>query len=296
MIYTVTFNPAVDYAITTNTIINGAVNRTKDEHINFGGKGINVSLVLKRLKTPSVVLGFVGGFTGEALCHYLTQEDIVCDFVKIKGNTRINVKLNDTDINACGPDILDSDIMKLFYKLDNIKKGDFLVLSGSVQKSVPKNIYALILERLKNKGINIVIDAETQLLLPTLKYNPFLIKPNHHELSEIFATQINDFDTAILYAKKLQQMGGKNVMVSMGEKGGVLLDEGGTAFTQAAPNGTVISAVGAGDSMVAAFLAQYLKSGDYKDCLKLAVAAGSATAFSYGLANHGKIKEIYNNM
>ena len=294
MIYTLTLNPAVDYYITVDGFKPGVVNRTKGEKINFGGKGINVSIVLKKLGFHSTCLGFVGGFTGEALENYLKQNDIDCDFVKIDGNTRINVKLNDTDINSAGPDISESDLQQLYKKLDNLKSGDFLVLSGNVPKSLPQNIYETILERLKNKGVEFIVDAEKDLLLNTLKYKPFLIKPNHHELGEIFNTEINNFETALKHAEKLQNSGAENVMISLGEKGAVLLDEYGETRVQAAPKGDVVSAVGSGDSAVAAFLAEYLNSGDYKKCLKLSVAAGSATAFSDGLAKKDFITEIYN--
>ena len=296
MIYTLTFNPAIDYYITVENLKAGAVNRINSEQIRFGGKGINVSLVLKELDIPSTALGFIGGFTGDALENNLKQRGIDCDFVKVVGNTRINVKLNDTDLNAAGPDISDKDLNNLYKKTDCIKKDDFLVLSGSVPKSMPQSIYETILERLKNKGIEFVVDAEKDLLLNTLKYKPFLIKPNHHELSEIFGVEINDFDTALIYAKKLQSMGAQNVMVTLGILGAVLVYKNGESYTQAAPKGEVISAVGAGDSAVAAFLAEYLKSGDYKNCLKLSVAAGSATAFSNGLAKSEKIIEIYKTM
>ena len=293
MIYTLTLNPAIDYVITADKITEGTVNRTKSEKIYFGGKGINVSLVLKELGVPSVALGFVGGFTGEALENYLQSGGISCDFVKIDGNTRINVKINDTDINAAGPDIKPAHLEQLYQKLEQLEKGDFLVLSGSVPKTLPQSTYEEILKRLNGKGINFIVDAEKQQLLNTLKYKPFLIKPNHHELGAIFDTEINDFDDALFYAEKLQKMGAQNVMISMGDKGAVLLDKNGTQHTMAAPNGKVISAVGAGDSAVAAFLAEYLKSGDYSKCLRLAVAAGSATAFSDGLAKGDKIKEVY---
>lgn len=296
MIYTLTFNPAVDYYITVDNFTSGAVNRTTSEKVRFGGKGINVSLVLKELDIPSVALGFVGGFTGDALCGYLTQNGINCDFVRVLGNTRINVKINDTDINAAGPDITENDLEKLYQKLDKIKSGDFLVISGSVPKSLSQNTYETIFEKLKDKKIHFVIDAEKDLLVKTLKYNPFLIKPNHHELGEIFNTKIDSFDAALSYAKKLQIQGAQNVMVSMGDMGAALLDANGNSHTCAAPQGEVISAVGAGDSAVAAFLAEYQNSGDYKKCLKLSVAVGSATAFSQGLASKNKICKVLGEM
>ncbi len=296
MIYTLTFNPAVDYYIAVDNFKNGKVNRTASERIAFGGKGINVSLVLKEFGVPSTALGFVGGFTGDALENHLRQKGIDCDFVKVDGNTRINVKLNDTDINAAGPEISPQKLQELYTKLDNLCDGDFLVLSGSVPKSLPKNIYQTILERLKNKGIEFVIDAEKDLLVNTLKYQPLLIKPNHHELGDIFGVEISDFDTALIYAKKLQDMGAKNVMVSLGEEGAVLIDKNGETYMQKAPKGEVISAVGAGDSAVAAFLAEYLNGANYKNCLKLAVATGSATAFSDGLATKNDVVKLMGEM
>ena len=292
MIYTLTLNPAIDYYITVDNFKSGVVNRTKGERIAFGGKGINVSIVLKELGLHSTCLGFVGGFTGEALENHLKQKGVDCDFVKIAGNTRINVKLNDTDINSAGPEITDSELQQLYKKLDNLKSGNFLVLSGNVPKSLPQNTYEIILERLKNRGVEFVVDAEKDLLLGTLKYKSFLIKPNHHELGQIFGVEIDNFDTALTYAKKLQEMGAQNVMVTCGDKGAVLLDVNGNTHTQTAPKGDVVSAVGSGDSAVAAFLAEYLSGNDYKTCLKTAVAAGSATAFTSGLATKEKIKAI----
>ncbi len=291
MIYTLTFNPAIDYYVTVDDFKPGEINRTANESMRFGGKGINVSFVLKEFGVKSVCLGFVGGFTGDALENYLKQSGIDCDFVKVVGNTRINVKLNDTDINATGPDITEENLQTLYSKLDNLKSGDFLVLSGSVPKALPQNIYSTIIEKLQNKGINFVVDAERDLLLDTLKYKPFLIKPNHHELGAIFNSQITDFDSALLYAKKLQNMGAQNVMVSLGEMGAILIDKNGKTYTQTAPQGEVVNAVGAGDSAVGAFIAEFLNQGNYENCLKWAVAAGSATAFSRGLATKQKILE-----
>ena len=296
MIYTLTLNPAVDYYITVDDFKSGVVNRTKGERIAFGGKGINVSIVAKELGLKSTCMGFVGGFTGDALENHLKQNGIDCDFVKVQGNTRINVKLNDTDINSAGPDISESDLQQLYKKLDNLKKYDWLVLSGSVPNTLPKNIYETILERLKNKGIEFIVDAEKDLLLNTLKYNPLLIKPNHHELGEIFGVEINDFDKALIYAKKLQDMGAQNVMVTLGDKGAVLICKDGETHTQTAPQGDVISAVGSGDSAIAAFIAEYSSGGDYKNCLKYAVAAGSATAFSDALATKNDIVKLMGEM
>lgn len=292
MIYTLTLNPAIDCYVTVNNFVSGRVNRASSERIAFGGKGINVSLVLKEFGVHSAALGFIGGFTGDAIEDYLKQKGVTCDFVRVAGNTRINVKLNDTDINAAGPQISLCEAQELLKKTDNIKSGDFLVLSGSVPNSLPQDIYQSILERLKNKGINFVIDAEKDLLTATLKYKPFLVKPNHHELGDIFGVEIGDFDTALIYAKKLIDMGAQNVMVSLGEMGAVLVDANGETHCRTTPNGEVISAVGAGDSAVAAFLAAYIKGENYKNVLKLAVAAGSATAFSDSLATKEKTAEI----
>ena len=292
MIYTLTLNPAIDYYVAVENLKIGAVNRTKNEQIRFGGKGINVSLVLKELGVKSVAMGFIGGFTGDALENHLIKQGVDCDFVRVAGNTRINVKLNDTDINAAGPQISSKDIENLYLKLGNIQKGDFLVLSGSVPTSLPQDIYSAIIKSLQNKGINFVVDAEKDLLLETLEYKPFLIKPNHHELGEIFGVEVNDFDTALIYAEKLQKMGAENIMVTLGEKGAILVDASGKTYTQTAPKGEVISAVGSGDSAVAAFLAEYLNGGDYESCLKSAVAAGSTTAFNDGLATKERIMEL----
>lgn len=296
MIYTLTLNPAVDYYITVDDFKSGVVNRTTSERIAFGGKGINVSIVAKELGLKSTCMGFVGGFTGDALENHLKQNGIDCDFVKVQGNTRINVKLNDTDINSAGPDISESDLQQLYKKLDNLKSGDFLVLSGSVPKSIPQNIYETILERLKNKGIEFVVDAEKDLLLNTLKYKPFLIKPNHHELEQIFGVGIGDFDTSLTYAKKLIDMGAQNVMVTLGELGAVLTCKNGETYTQAAPKGNVISAVGSGDSAIAAYLAMLYCDQPYEHRLKCAVAAGSATAFSDGLATKDDIVKLMGEM
>ncbi len=294
MIYTLTLNPAVDYFLTVDNLITGAVNRTACEKICFGGKGINVSRVLNSLGCESIALGFVGGFTGDALEAFLMQQGIKCDFTHLQsGTTRINVKLNDTDINAAGPDITVPDLEALYQRLKKLKHGDILVLSGSVPKSMPQSIYKDIMALLFDKGVQFVVDAEGKLLCDTLKYNPFLIKPNHHELGAIFDTEINIFDDAFICAQKLQNMGAQNVMVSMGEVGAVLLSADGKPYICHAPNGEVVSAVGSGDSAVAAFLWAYQNGKSYQECLHYAVSAGSATAFSTDLASGEKIHEIY---
>ncbi len=294
MIYTLTLNPAVDYFINVDNFVSGAVNRTSYEKICFGGKGINVSRILKNLGLNSVALGFVGGFTGEAVEDFLTQNGIECDFVHLQNSiTRINVKLNDTDINAVGPEITVPDLEKLYQKSERLHSGDLLVLSGSVPKTMPQSIYKDIMALLSPKGVQFAVDAEGDLLLDTLCHKPFLIKPNHHELGAMFDTEIKLFDDALVCAQKLQTMGAQNVMVSMADKGAVLLSADGNPYICHAPKGKVISAVGSGDSAVAAFIWAYQNGKDCEDCLRYAVAAGSATAFSQDLASGELIKEIY---
>ncbi len=296
MIYTLTLNPAVDYTVRVNNLKQGQVNRTVSEQLAFGGKGINVSFVLKELGVNSKALGFAGGFTGVALEKYLLQKNILCDFVKIDGDTRINVKINSTDINAQGPTVTAGEIDRLYGKLDALQSGDILVLSGSVPMGVPKSIYAQIMHRLASRKIKFVLDAEKNLIETALKYKPFLIKPNQYELGEIFGVEISDFESALFYALKLKEKGAENVMVTLGEKGAVLVDLNGDCHKTNAPCGKVISAVGSGDSSVAAFLAAYQNGKNYCECLNFAVAAGSATAFSNGIATAESIHKIYKNM
>lgn len=293
MIYTLTLNPAVDYFLNVQNFTIGEVNRTICESFCFGGKGINVSRVLKNLGCSSTALGFVGGFTGKAIEDFLTQNDINCDFVHLKkGNSRINVKLNDTDINAAGPDITKLELDALYKKLENLTQNDILVLSGSVPKTVPQSIYKDIMATLYSKGVRFVVDAEGELLCETLKYKPFLIKPNHHELGKIMNAQIGSFDDAVIYGKKLKEMGAQNVMVSLGGLGAVLIAQDNSVYTYPAPKGNVISAVGSGDSAVAAFLWSHQNGETYENCLRYAVAAGSATAFSNDLATAEAIKNL----
>ncbi len=297
MIYTLTLNPAVDYYIGVENFIIGAVNRANYERICFGGKGINVSRVLKNLDCESIALGFIGGFTGLALEDFLTKNGIGCNFVRLAGgDTRINIKLNSTDINAAGPDITVPDLEALYLKLDNLVEDDILVLSGNVPKTMTQSIYKEIMTFLCERGVKFVVDTEGDSLLATLKYKPFLIKPNHYELGALFDTEICSTKEAFAYAQKLQVMGAQNVMVSMGGLGAILIDNEGNKYSCAAPNGKLVSAVGAGDSAVAAFLWAHQNGKDYKTCLKYAVAAGSATAFGDDLAVGEKIYEIYNEI
>lgn len=288
MIYTVTLNPAIDYVMTLPCFKEGAVNRSANEEIFFGGKGINVSVILNRLGVPSTALGFTAGFTGAAIEQGLSAEGISTDFVRLSaGNSRINVKLNgvqETEINGQGPIITEDDLRRLFQKLEALREGDVLILAGSVPSTLPNDIYEQILSRLSDRGILFVVDAAGDLLTNVLKYRPFLIKPNHIELGEIFDTEITSFEQAAEYARELQMQGAGNVLVSMGSQGAVLLDENGAVIPMKAPKGTAVNTVGAGDSMLAGFVAGYLDGGDYSHALSLATAAGAATAFSKGLA------------
>lgn len=300
MIYTVTFNPAIDYVINVDNICIGQVNRVKNEQIFFGGKGINVSLVLNALNVESIALGFIAGFTGQAIEKGISKQGIKSDFVHLKdGFSRINVKIKsneETEVNGQGPKISSDDIDSLFTKLDTLKPNDVLVLAGSIPNTLPNNIYQKILERLFNKGIMFVVDATKDLLLNVLKYNPFLIKPNNYELAEIFNVELNSNKDIIFYAKKLQSMGAKNVLVSMAEKGSILIDESSTVHTMEAPTGKVVNSVGAGDSMVAGFIAGYINTNDYNYALKLGTACGSATTFSQGLAEHDTIYSLLKSL
>lgn len=293
MIYTVTFNPALDYVMTVNNLHTGEINRADSEQMNYGGKGINVSAILSRLKMENKALGFIAGFSGDKLTDMLNTDGIDNDFVKLNnGFTRINVKIksdNETDINANGPDIQKEDLTKLFEKLDALKQGDYLVLAGSIPKSLPDNIYENILERLKNRNIKFVIDATGDLLLNVLPYKPFLIKPNHHELGELFDVKIKEYDEIVKYSKLLQEKGAENVLISWGKKGAVLLDSQGNTYRIGNVPGKIVSSVGCGDSMVAGFVAGYIEKNDYAYALKLGAACGNATAFSQSLATKEEI-------
>lgn len=295
MIYTLTVNPALDYNIFSNNISLGSVNRANDTDITFGGKGINVSCVLKELGVYSTAMGFAAGFTGQELLTRLCKANIITDFVRLKkGLTRINVKLHtgeDTDINAGGPEIDAAATQELYKKLSLLQSGDYLCLSGSIPEGHPELSYEKIMETLQNSGINFVVDAEGETLLKTLKYKPFLVKPNHKELGGMFGVDINDIESAISYGRRLIDMGALNVLVSMGAKGAVLITED-VAYFAAAPKGQAVNAVGSGDSSVAGFLAEYINTGSYVDALCMAVAAGSATAFTRGLAQGKQIVEL----
>lgn len=299
MIYTVTFNPALDYLMYVDELQSNDINRTVGEQLFYGGKGINVSVILSRLGIENKALGFLAGFSGHQLEEMLDADSIDNDFVYLKkGYTRINVKIKSSkeiDINANGPEIDSDDIDALFQKLEGLQKGDCLVLAGSIPNTLPNNIYEKILDRLKDKGIDFVVDATGDLLKNVLKYKPLMVKPNHHELGEIFGVEINALDDIKLYGKKLQEMGAKNVLVSRGKNGAALLDENGELHTTQNVEGKIVSSVGCGDSMVAGFLAGYYKSGDYSYALKLGSACGNATAFSPNLATKEEIDKMLQN-
>lgn len=278
MIYTVTFNPAIDYVVELVSFNIGEINRTTREYMNLGGKGVNVSRVLTNLEVPNVALGFVAGFTGDALRNGLERMGVKTDFISLKeGNTRINVNIKgveETDINARGPEIPNSAIDELFKKLDNLQSGDTLVLAGSIPTSLPNDMYERIMERLYGKGIRFVVDATRDLLVKSLKYEPFLIKPNNHELGEIFGLELTTDNEIIYYARELKKQGAKNVLISMAGDGAILVDENDVAHKIGTPKGKVKNSVGAGDSMVAGFCAGYLEKGDYKYALRMGTAAG----------------------
>lgn len=300
MIYTVTLNPALDYVMKVGNIRYDDINRSESEEIYYGGKGINVSVILTRLGVENKALGFVGGFTGEKLYEMLKKDGIDCDFNILKnGYTRINVKIKaqtELDVNAQGPAIDEEDIALLLEKLDGIKQGDFLVLAGSIPNTLPDDIYERILSRLDGRGINFVVDATGDLLKNVLKYKPFLIKPNHHELGDLFGVEAKSEQDIVLYAKKLQEMGARNVLVSRAKDGATLIDELGNVTTFENAEGELVNSVGCGDSMVGGFLAGWIEKGDYSYALKLGAACGNATAFSQELATANEIKAVFDIM
>lgn len=300
MIYTVTFNPAIDYVMNVPGLVPGEVNRSKEEYVFFGGKGINVSLVLRELGRDSTALGFIAGFTGDAIRRGVEDAGVKSDFIRLEnGLSRINVKIKastETDLNGKGPDISEKDLQSLFEKLDTLKNGDILVLAGSIPPDLPENIYETILARLSDKNITFVVDATGDLLKNVLVYKPFLIKPNHHELGEIFGKTLKNTDEIAHYAKEMQKMGARNVLVSMAANGALLADETGRVHIIGTAKGKAVNSVGAGDSMVAGFLAGYLEKNDYSYALALGSAAGSATAFSEGLANKELIFRLLNEI
>lgn len=300
MIYTVTFNPSLDYIVSVEDFRLGLTNRTSSELILPGGKGINVSTVLGNLGIESTALGFVAGFTGAEICKETEAAGIRSDFIQIEeGISRINLKLKSidgTEINGQGPDISEEKVSMLMEKLDALEAEDVLVLAGSIPASMPDDIYQKIMERLKGRGVRIVVDATKDLLLNVLDYQPFLIKPNNHELGEIFGVNLSTRDEVIPYGRKMQEKGARNVLISMAGEGAVLVTEDGQVYTSPAPKGTLVNGVGAGDSMVAGFLAGWLKQRDYEYAFHMGIAAGSASAFSEYLATRSEIEAVYKTL
>lgn len=300
MIYTITFNPALDYIVSVEDFRLGMTNRTSNEQMLAGGKGINVSIVLGNLGYESTALGFVAGFTGEEIRSRVESQGCKADFITLpEGTSRINVKLKNvdgTEINASGPDIDKNSLAKLMMQLDELKKGDVLVLAGSIPKSLPDTIYSDIMRRLQKKEVLFVVDATKDLLVETLALKPFLVKPNHHEIGEIFGVKLENREEVIPYAKKLQEMGAANVLVSMGGKGAVLAAADQKVYESPAPDGILVNAVGAGDSMVAGFLAGYLEAGEYAKALWMGLATGSASAFSENLATRAEVEALLAKM
>ncbi len=297
MIYTVTFNPSLDYIVSMNGFELGRTNRTTGEQMFPGGKGINVSIVLGNLGIENTALGFTAGFTGEQIEREVQKIGLRTDFIHIEeGFSRINVKLKDydgTEINGMGPEIGKMHVKELFGKLDRLGAGDILVLAGSIPKSLPDSIYSDILGRLQDKGVLFVVDATKDLLLNVLQYKPFLIKPNNYELGEIYDVTLETREEVVPYARKLQEKGARNVLVSMAGQGAVLVDEKNAVHTLAAPQGKLVNAVGAGDSMVAGFVAGWTKQQDYDYAFRMGIAAGSASAFSELLATRQEIEQVY---
>ncbi|MCI8832265.1 MAG: 1-phosphofructokinase [Lachnospiraceae bacterium] len=300
MIYTVTFNPALDYVVRVQDFTPGAVNRTCSEHIFYGGKGINVSAVLATLGFESTALGFIAGFTGDEIERGVKTLGFQSDFIRVKeGMSRINVKLKsneESEINGMGPRITAEDVKGLFDKLEQLKEGDVLVLSGSIPASMDDRIYETIMAKLSGRGIRVVVDAEKGLLLNVLKYHPFLIKPNNHELGQMFGRMLKTEEEIAEHARRLQDMGAGNVLISMAGDGALLVTETGELYRLGVARGTVKNSVGAGDSMVAGFLAGFLQNGDYEHALKLGTAAGGATAFSDGLGVKSEIMKLYETL
>ena len=296
MIYTLTVNPSIDYIVAEEDFKLGLTNRTSAEKLLPGGKGINVSQVLKNLGVENTALGFVAGFTGDALVRELERRGIKQEFIHIKnGMTRINVKLTSidgTEINGQGPDISKEDMESLFLRLDQLEDGDVLFLAGSIPSTLPSDLYQKIMVRLEKKDILFVVDATRELLTNVLEYHPFLIKPNNHELGEIFGVELRTRESVVPYAKKLQEMGARNVLISMAGEGSVLVAEDGSIVSHEAPKGVLVNGVGAGDSMVAGFMAGYMKTKDYAYAYRMGASAGSASAFSEDLATEQEIKKV----
>lgn len=296
MIFTVTFNPSLDYIVRVDEMRLGTINRTNYEQLLPGGKGINVSIVLGNLGHPSRALGFSAGVTGAALEKLLADTGVDADLVHVKaGFTRINAKIKaveETEINGQGPRIAPEDVDALFSKLDVLGQDDTLVISGSVPNTLPSDMYEQVMERLAGRGVRIVVDAERDLLTRVLSYRPFLVKPNNHELGDIFGVALKTRDEVVPYARRMQEMGAQNVLVSMAGEGGVLVAADGQVYQSPAAQGTVVNSVGAGDSCVAGFLAGLMETGSYQTAFRMGLAAGSASAFSDHLATRPEVEDL----
>ncbi|WP_416825907.1 1-phosphofructokinase [Ectobacillus polymachus] len=294
MIYTVTLNPSVDYVIHVSQFEENKLNRMKSEAKFPGGKGINVSRILKRLDVPTKALGFIGGFTGGFILDELEKEEVQTDFVTVHGDSRINIKLKsvkETEINGEGPLITEEQANELVEKINNIPNESFLVLAGSIPASLPNSFYKLLTRMCSNRGVKVAVDASGKVLLDVVQYHPFLIKPNHHELGDLFDITISSVKEAEKYGRRLVEMGAVNVIVSMAGEGALLLTEDESYYANV-PKGKVVNSVGAGDSLVASFLGTYVKTNDVVESFRFGVAAGSATAFSSDLATKEKIEEL----
>ncbi len=300
MIYTVTFNPSLDYIVSVDDFTLGRVNRTTKELVYPGGKGVNVSLVLKNLGMENTALGFIAGFTGTEIERGLKEWGCLTDFIKIpEGMSRINMKLRsreESEINGQGPKISGEALEELYQKLDAMEPEDVLVLAGSIPNTMPDSSYEQILARVQGKNISSVVDATGDLLVNVLKYHPFLIKPNNHELEEIFHVPMDSKETIVTYAKKMQEMGAENVLISMAGDGAILVDAEGGVWQSEAPKGKVVNSVGAGDSMVAGFITGYLKSRSYEEAFHMGICTGSASAFSERLATQEEVDGILGQM
>lgn len=296
MIYTVTFNPSLDYIVRLDSFTAGEINRTNYEKVLGGGKGINVSIVLSNLGHKSTALGFTAGFTGDEITRQLEGFGVKQDFIRLtKGFSRINVKVKadkETEINGQGPDITPEAQQKLFEQLDQLKENDTLVLAGSIPNTLQDDIYQRIMERLSKKNIRIVVDATKNLLMNVMPYRPFLIKPNNHELGEMFGVVLNTDEEIIAHAKKLQKKGARNVLISMAGDGAIMLTEDGDIYRSEAPKGKLVNSVGAGDSMVAGFIAGYTETRSYEKAFFMGVATGSASAFSENLATRAEAEAL----
>jgi len=299
MIYTLTFSPSLDYYLDVANFKPGEINRAVKERYLAGGKGINVSLLLKELQRDSVALGFISGFTGDEVERILLKNGVKTDFVRTSGNSRINVKINsstETAINANGPEISNQDISLMLGKLNQLRSGDILAIGGNIPSTLPKDIYVKVMKVVESKKIKIIVDAAGDLLLETLPYHPFLVKPNQEELEELEGQKLNTSGAVLAGAKHLIALGAQNVIISQGEKGAIMIDAEGHIYYKKAIQGKLKSSVGAGDSLIGGFIAGYLTYANYEDALDLGMAAGSATAFSNHISSREKILEIYNQI